>query len=105
MSPDDYGGVLRLGKGATDACGRMRRKCWRNGVSHSSAALPAENNHYGLCMERYEDERPGQKRLPGRRDIRVLQREIIMCISVPIAGYFTSQWFAKYRDRHGEPRR
>ncbi|EHE1607075.1 PhoPQ-regulated protein [Salmonella enterica] len=46
------------------------------GITASSAALPTERlNHYSLCMERYEDERPDAQSACRIGDIRVLQRE------------------------------
>ncbi|EEP2452800.1 hypothetical protein HA863_000468 [Salmonella enterica] len=46
------------------------------GITASSAALPTERlNHYSLCMERYEDERPDAQSACRVGDIRVLQRE------------------------------
>ncbi|EDS5546466.1 HyaD/HybD family hydrogenase maturation endopeptidase, partial [Salmonella enterica subsp. enterica serovar Paratyphi A] len=46
------------------------------GITASSTALPTERlNHYSLCMERYEDERPDAQSACRVGDIRVLQRE------------------------------
>ncbi len=76
---DDYGGSLtpQVKAQLMPAVYLAQGSAGASGVSTaSSAALPTERlNHYSLCMERYEDERPDAQSACRVGDIRVLQRE------------------------------
>lgn len=75
---DDYGGSLtpQVKAQLMPAVYLAQEVLAQWGITASSAALPTERlNHYSLCMERYEDERPDAQSACRVGDIRVLQRE------------------------------
>ncbi|EBR6695592.1 HyaD/HybD family hydrogenase maturation endopeptidase [Salmonella enterica] len=75
---DDYGGSLppQVKAQLMPAVCLAQEVLAQWGITASSAALPTERlNHYSLCMERYEDERPDAQSACRVGDIRVLQRE------------------------------
>ncbi|EDK9894437.1 HyaD/HybD family hydrogenase maturation endopeptidase, partial [Salmonella enterica subsp. enterica serovar Typhi] len=75
---DDYGGSLtpQVRAQLMPAVYLAQEVLAQWGITASSAALPTERlNHYSLCMERYEDERPDAQSACRVGDIRVLQRE------------------------------
>lgn len=75
---DDYGGSLtpQVKAQLMPAVYLAQEVLAQWGITASSTALPTERlNHYSLCMERYEDERPDAQSACRVGDIRVLQRE------------------------------
>ncbi len=89
---DDYGGSLtpQVKAQLMPAVYLAQEVLAQWGITASSAALPTERlNHYSLCMERYEDERPDAQSACRVGDIRVLQRENHNVYRRSCAGYFT----------------
>ncbi|EDX7837062.1 HyaD/HybD family hydrogenase maturation endopeptidase [Salmonella enterica] len=74
---DDYGGSLtpQVKAQLMPAVYLAQQVLAQWGITASAALTTERLNHYSLCMERYEDERPDAQSACRVGDIRVLQRE------------------------------